>query len=132
MSPPKVLVVDDEPAMRMLIGAVLTGAGIKVADAETGEEGLEKVIEEGDFDLLILDKNLPGMDGLELLRQARERFPRLLAILMTALPTEASKAEAFSLGVYRYISKPFENLDDLADMVKRAIREGQASVAAVG
>ena len=110
--PGRILVIDDEKSARTLLERVLGGAGHTVSLVETGEEGLEK-LQSGTFDLMIIDKNLAGMDGLELLRLARTKFPRMQAILITGFPTEETKQAALQLGVHSYVTKPFGILDIL-------------------
>ena len=77
---------------------------------ESGEAALQALQKEP-FDLLIADKNLPGIDGLEVLRLARPTYPRLQAILVTGFPTPESREEATSLGVAAFVTKPFGILE---------------------
>jgi DNA-binding NtrC family response regulator len=111
-SPGKILVIDDDKSARLLLDRVLTRAGHQVTIVDTAEQGLARLGQER-FELVITDKNLPGMDGLELLRQARAAHPRLQAILITGFPTPETKTSAKDLGVYSYVTKPFGILDIL-------------------
>jgi CheY-like chemotaxis protein len=110
--PGRILVVDDEESARSLLDRVLTGAGHQVISVETGEAGLDVLTRER-VDLIITDKNLPGMDGVEMLRLAREQQPHLRGILITGYPTPESEKEALMLGIHAYVEKPFGILDIL-------------------
>ncbi|MHB8873644.1 MAG: response regulator [Myxococcaceae bacterium] len=104
--PGKVLVIDDDPSARLLLDRVLGRAGHSVVLVDSGEKGLETLATEH-FDLIVTDRNLPGMDGLEVLRLARSKFPAIQAIVITGFPTPESEASARDLGAFAYVSKPF-------------------------
>ena len=116
----RILVIDDDRSARVLLERLLVKAGHQVSLVDTAEEGL-KQLKDAAFDLLITDKNLPGIDGLELVRQARQRNPSLQAILITGFPTEETKSHAEHLGVYSYVTKPF-GVHDIVDMCQAALR----------
>src|SRR5437867_1419068 len=78
--PGRILVIDDEKSARLLLERVLSRAGHEVVLVDTGEAGLERLAKD-EFDLIITDKNLPGIDGLEVLRLARTQHPLLQAIV---------------------------------------------------
>ncbi len=126
----RVLVVDDEPGMRDLLSRVLGDAGHAVSAVETGEEALVLLARE-QFDVLVVDKNLPGIDGLGVLRLVRAHQPALRAIMITAYPSEESDATARALGVLEYIVKPFGVLT-MIDAVDRAIVDGRLGGRAAG
>ena len=109
-NPGRILVVDDERSALVLLDRVLSGAGHQVVLVDNGEAGLLKLSREH-FDLLIVDKNLPGIDGLEVLRLARQQHPTLGAILITGFPTPDTRNVAHSLGVHGYVTKPFGILE---------------------
>lgn len=109
-NPGRILVIDDERSALVLLDRVLSGAGHQVVLVDTGEAGLFKLSREH-FDLLIVDKNLPGIDGLEVLRLARQQHPSLGAILITGFPTPDTRSEATALGVHGYVTKPFGILE---------------------
>ncbi len=111
--PGRVLVIDDERTVRLLVERVLTGAGHQVTLAEDGEAGL-RALAASRFDLLIADKNLPGIDGLEVLRLARTHYPELRAILITAFPSPETEQIARTYGVDSYVTKPFGILELVA------------------
>jgi DNA-binding response OmpR family regulator len=110
--PGRILVIDDDKSARLLLDRVLTRAGHQVVIVDTGEQGLEALARQS-YDLIITDKNLPGIDGLELLRQARSTNPKLQAIIITGFPTPETKTSAKDLGVFSYVTKPFGILDIL-------------------
>jgi DNA-binding response OmpR family regulator len=123
-TPPQVsghiLVIDDDRSARMLLERVLVKAGHTVELADDAEAGLA-ALQARAFDLLITDKNLPGIDGLELLRLARERAPRLQAILITGFPSDETKSSASELGIHSYVTKPF-GVHDIVEVCEAALR----------
>ena len=112
--PGKVLVIDDDKSARLLLERVLTRAGHLVTLVDNGELGLELLAKEP-YDVIITDKNLPGIDGLEVLRLARIQRPLLQAIIITGFPTPETKTSAKDLGVFSYVTKPFGILDILGN-----------------
>ncbi len=126
--PGRILVIDDEKSARLLLERVLTRAGHEVVLVETGEQGLDRLAKEH-FDLIISDKNLPGIDGLEVLRMARAKIPGLQAIIITGFPTPETKTAARETGVFSYVTKPFGILDILGtcDAAIMASRDGVKS-----
>ena len=110
--PGRILVIDDEKSARLLLERVLSRAGHQVVLVETGELGLERLAREP-FDLIITDKNLPGISGLEVLRLARGQNPKLQAVVITGFPTPETKTSARELGAFAYVTKPFGILDIL-------------------
>jgi len=119
-APSSVLVVDDEEAVRQLIASALaTEAGRDVAVAADGPSALS-MLRARAFDLLITDLKMPGMDGLTLIRQARQLRPDLRVVIITGVPSEASAIDAINLGVSGYLPKPFR-LPQILDIVSRAL-----------
>jgi DNA-binding response OmpR family regulator len=117
-----ILVIDDDRSARVLLERVLVKAGHTVQLADDAESGLQ-ALQARAFDLLITDKNLPGIDGLELLRRARERNPQLQAILITGFPSDETKSHATELGIYSYVTKPF-GVHDIVEVCEAALRAG--------
>lgn len=115
----RILVIDDDRSARMLLERVLVRAGHQVQLVDTASEGLA-ALKQGGFDLLITDKNLPDVDGLELLRRAREANPGLQVILMTGFPTAETRMHAEELGVHSYVTKPF-GVHDILGVCEAAI-----------
>lgn len=104
-----VLVVDDEPTVLDVLRLSLELERFKVITAGTAEEGL-KVLESRTVHALVSDIILPGMDGLELLVKAKERFPELPVILMTGYSSKCTPKDAIAAGADGYFAKPFQNL----------------------
>ena len=102
-----ILVADDDDAIRELVRALLEDEGYEVTEATTGQEALD-ALKERTCDLIILDVRMPGMTGLDVLKQLREQQGELPVILMTAHGSPNVAIQASSLGVYGYVSKPFE------------------------
>jgi two-component system chemotaxis response regulator CheY len=104
----KVLVVDDSATMRKIVGLTLSGAGHSYVEAENGLKALE-AMKSADFDFIILDVNMPEMNGIEFLKaQAASDAKKLPVIVLTTQDEEALKAQALSLGAKDFLIKPFQ------------------------
>src|SRR5437879_3896697 len=103
----RVLVVDDESTMRYTVRGILEHLQLEVVEAVDGLDALKK-LEEGDYQLVVTDIQMPGMDGLELLKKIRELpAPQPKVVVMTAHGSERHAADAIKLGAYDYFKKPF-------------------------
>lgn len=102
----KVLVVEDEEAIRKFITINLDRAGYKVLEAPTGEDGLE-IAQKEDIDIVILDVMLPGIDGFEVCKILREKHPDLGIIMLTAKSQDIDKIMGLEYGTDDYMTKPF-------------------------
>ncbi len=104
----KVLLVDDSRTMRNIWKKIISGMdGVEITEAEDGQKGLEAFNANGPFDLILLDWNMPNMDGLTLLKKIRESNKSTAVIMVT---TEAEKTriiEAIKAGANNYVVKPF-------------------------
>ncbi len=109
----KVLVVDDEPVVRSFLVRVLEQAGYTSLAAPNGREALHR-LEETPFDVLLTDIKMDQLDGVQLLAQAKARYPDLAVILLTGHATVQSAIEALRLGAHDYLLKPAKNEDILA------------------
>ncbi len=114
-----ILVVDDERSVRELLEIALTGAGHRVTTADSGAAAL-RLLEDRNFDLVLTDLTMPGIDGMEVLRHATARPGAPLVIVITAFATAETAVEAMRLGAYDYISKPFK-VDEIELVVERAL-----------
>lgn len=114
---PRVLVVDDEPALRLLVGAVLRDAGWHVMEAESAERALELLPDAGP-DAILLDMRMPGMDGLEALGAIRTAIPGVPVVMLTAYGTVGSAVDAMKKGAFDYLTKPADNEELKAVMNK--------------
>jgi two-component system, OmpR family, KDP operon response regulator KdpE len=124
MSGAKILVVDDEPQIRRMMRATLTGSGHQVDEARTGEEALEKFRA---FlpDLVLLDLNMPGMGGLETCRALRSGSD-VPIIILTVRNAEKEKVEALDAGADDYVCKPF-GMQELLARIRAALRRAPSS-----
>src|SRR5262249_10795160 len=113
---PKVLLVDDEEAIRFALSEVMEVAGIEVRTASSAEDALTKI--EG-VDVVVTDFAMPGRNGLELLDDVRALDARIPVIVLTAHGSERIAVEALKRGAYDYIAKPFDN-DEVTYSVQRA------------
>ncbi len=117
----KILVIDDEEVICKGCRLILSDQGHSVESHMKGRAGLG-AIREGQFDVVLLDMKLPDMDGMEILRAAREEKPSLYVIVMTGYSTVQNAVEAMKLGAIDYISKPFSD-DELVLAVARALEK---------
>ncbi len=116
---PLVLVADDEPRITKLVSMALSSEGFRVVTASGSEEALAKA-EDMRPDIILLDIVMPGLDGIEVMRQLRERR-QVPVILLTAKGSTAEKAKGLDLGADDYVAKPFD-LDELAARVRAVLR----------
>ena len=114
----KVLVVDDEPGMRSLLTRVMEKEGYTASACAGGSEALQAFTRE-DWDLVIADIDMPGMDGIELLKNIRKDSPQVPVLMITAYATVETAVEAMKLGAHDYITKPFA-MDELKIVVGKA------------
>jgi len=116
-----ILVADDEVALRNNISEALEEEGYQVQQAPNGDEAL-KLLESADFDVVLTDLRMPGMDGLTVLKHVREVSPQTLVVIMTAFASVDTALEALRLGVQDYILKPVA-LDDVLGKVNRLMEQ---------
>ncbi len=114
-----VLIVDDEKNIRLTLSQALEVLKVKTDTAANGEEALDK-IEGKEFDLILLDLKMPGMDGMEVLRRVSEMRPDIRIIIITAYGTVESAVEAMKLGAADFIQKPFTP-EEIRELVSRVI-----------
>ncbi|MBI5501695.1 MAG: sigma-54-dependent Fis family transcriptional regulator [Deltaproteobacteria bacterium] len=119
MTTVRVLVVDDEPAVRFTLRAILEDAGFEVEEAGDGVEGLERV-RRGGVDLVLSDLRMPRMDGMQLLGELRAMPGAPRAIVITAHGSERHAVEAMKQGALDYFAKPFEG-DEIVRVVRRSV-----------
>jgi CheY-like chemotaxis protein len=126
----RILLVDDEPAVVQLLTVALQGQGWVVDGATTGEQALQLFRTEP-YDLLLVDKNLPDLPGIEVIRQIRAHNSVTRFILITGYASVDSAIESANLGIHAYIEKPFDDVRKLAALVKRAL-DAEATAEAQG
>ena len=110
----KILIVEDEVAIREFEVINLRRVGYETVEAGSGEEALAIYEEQNDFDIALLDISMPGMDGLTLCKELRRRSPSLGIIMLTARTQEMDKISGLMLGADDYITKPFSPTELLA------------------
>ncbi|MEM6528548.1 MAG: response regulator transcription factor, partial [Chloroflexota bacterium] len=113
-----VLVVDDEGAIRYSVSKTLQRVGYRVSEAASGEEALEQIAEQ-EFDVILTDIRMPGIDGVELLRRIKDLVPDASVILMTGYASLGTAIEALRLGAHDYLIKPSSSQD-----IKHSVSEG--------
>jgi DNA-binding response OmpR family regulator len=116
----KIIVIDDEKNIVNIVSDFLRNVGYEVIGALSGEEAIDKIIEDNNIDLILLDIRMPDMDGYEVLREIRE-ISDAPVIFLTALSESYNEAKGLNLGAVDYITKPF-NYTVLLARVKAALR----------
>jgi two-component system KDP operon response regulator KdpE len=118
-----VLIVDDERSIRLSLRTVLTNIGFEIVEAARGEEALA-LVRTAQFDAVLLDINMPGMDGVEVCKSIRKVSPRLPIIMLTVQGGEDRKVDALDSGADDYITKPFQ-LRELTARLRAAVRRNR-------
>jgi two-component system KDP operon response regulator KdpE len=124
----RILVVDDESAIRRALRPPLVELGFQVFEASRGEEALQ-VLRAAVYDAVLLDVNMPGIGGVETLRRIRAFAPRLPVLMLTVRDQEAEKVEALDLGADDYVTKPFSTRELIA-RIRAAVRRVKAPLRA--
>jgi two-component system, response regulator, stage 0 sporulation protein F len=114
-----ILIVDDQPGIRMLLDEVFSKEGFHTISAGNGFEALKKA-EEFKPDLVLLDMKLPGMDGIEILKRLKNRGGGPQVVMMTAYGELDLIEETIDYGAARYFTKPFD-VFEIRDVVKRML-----------
>ena len=120
-SPKHLLLVDDEEALRDVVAERLAERGFEVQQAASGEAALPKLAEFA-FDILLTDLRLPGISGSEVLHSALERYPDIIAIVITGYGTVKDAVDAIKQGASDFISKPFQ-FDELLHVIDSALEQ---------
>mgnify|MGYP001767093496 CR=1 FL=1 len=116
---PRVLIVDDDPEMRALLLDVLKGEGFEAAEAKDGAEAV-LALRARRFDIILMDKNMPGPSGLDLLPGLRRVCPNSPIIMMTAFGDVPSYMEAMEKGAVEFLFKPFR-MEELKVAISKAL-----------
>ncbi len=122
----RVLIVDDESAIRRALRPPLTAMGFEVVEVPRGEKALQ-VLRTENFDCILLDVNMPGIGGLETLRRIRVFAPRLPVLMLTVRDGEDEKVRALEMGADDYVTKPF-GVRELVARMRAAVRRVHAPV----
>ncbi len=124
MNPARVLIVDDEVSIRRALRATLQPLGFEVQEASNGEAALA-LLEDGRFDVVLLDINMPGMGGIRACREMRRQVPGLGILMVTVRESEDDKVQALDAGADDYVTKPF-GVRELGARIRAAIRRSRA------
>ncbi|MBI2761281.1 MAG: response regulator transcription factor [Chloroflexi bacterium] len=125
MSGPRILAVDDEPEILRTLRLILSGHGYDVTTVDSGEAALDQIARHLP-DVILLDLMLPGIDGLEVIRQVRDRSP-VPIIVLSARGEELTKVEALDQGADDYLSKPF-GIKELLARLRVALRHAAGAL----
>lgn len=117
-----ILIVDDEEYTCKLIRKLLGGKGYNVLVARNGQEAIE-TFKEAPADVVLLDQRMPGLSGLEVLETLKSVERHVAVIMMTGYGTVEEAVNAMRLGAFHYITKPFNNLDEVELLIERALKE---------
>lgn len=116
----KILIVDDETNMRLVLSAMLKKDGYDVVTAAHGREALQ-ILQQSNIAVVVTDLKMPDIDGMALLAHISERYPQIPVIMITAHGTVATAVEALKKGAFDYITKPFD-MDDLKHVISKAVK----------
>lgn len=119
----KVLLVDDESAIRRVVCLTLRSSGFEVVESARGEDALT-LLGTTNFDVILLDLNMPGMGGVALCRIIRTRAPRTPVLMLTVRNSEDDKVESLDAGADDYVTKPFQ-VRELVARINAVIRRSQ-------
>src|SRR5450631_172157 len=114
-SSPRILIIDDEAAIRESLETLLTLEGFAITTASDGPSGLD-LLSRNEYDLLLLDLALPGESGIDLLPRIIEMQPALPVIMITAYGTVSNVVDAIRAGAENFVQKPWDNEKLLADI----------------
>jgi FixJ family two-component response regulator len=118
----KILIVDDEPHIRQMMRLTLEATGYEVGEAATGEDGLVRFGDGRDWAAVLLDQKMPGLDGLETLRQMKMRVPEACVVMVTAFASIELAVDAMRLGATDFLRKPMT-----PEMLRGAVAAALAS-----
>lgn len=121
----RILIVDDDGPMRSFLRTVLGEEGYRLEEARNGTEGLA-MLSASDFDLVITDLRMPGISGLELVREGKKSRPEALWVVITAYGSIGNAVEAMRSGASDYLAKPLRDPDELRHVVRRVLREAES------
>jgi two-component system, NtrC family, response regulator AtoC len=116
-----IMIVDDEEIVRTSLTSWLLEDGYEVLSAESGESALEE-LKKRDYDLVLIDLKMPGMDGLQLMKEIKKDLPDLPLIIMTAYATVDTAVKAIKEGAYDYLMKPFDP-EEISITIKKIIKQ---------
>lgn len=122
MKAPFIMLVDDEVAFAETLAKRLTKRGIEALMAFSGEECLETVKNNQNLDVIVLDVKMPGMDGIETLKNIKKDFPLIEVIMLTGHATVESGINGMKLGAFDYLMKPC-NIEEIVPKITEAVQK---------
>ncbi|HHT9138317.1 MAG TPA: response regulator [Candidatus Wunengus sp. YC60] len=120
MTGERILVIDDEEIICTLLKDTLTDAGYQVETVTNGIEGLEKLLKGEPFDILLTDIRMPKKDGMQVLKEAKNRVPDIITIIMTGYPSIETIRESSEYNAFDYITKPLDP-DEVCECIKHSL-----------
>jgi DNA-binding NtrC family response regulator len=120
MRKPRLLLVDDEIPFAENLLKLLSRRGYEVSTVHDGDSAL-RIVQEREFDVVILDQNMPGKDGITVLRELKKKHPNLEVVILTGYGSVDMALKGFELGIYDYTSKPIQ-LADLEAKIRQAFQ----------
>lgn len=124
----RILIVDDEATLRTVLAAILEDAGYAVESSPSGEDALQ-ALKRQPCDALVVDKNLPAMNGIDLGREALARGVARRVVMITGYPSVGSVVEAINAGIAGYLVKPFARVSAVVDEVRRVLQSEPRAIA---
>src|SRR5262249_14499072 len=119
----KILIIDDDPSALEVTDFHLKSEGFEVVTTESGEEGA-RMAEQGQFDLVLTDLQLPDLDGLEIVKRLKESVPYLPIIMISGYGSDTKAREATRKGAFFFVEKPIK-YDDLLLLIEKALEHGR-------
>jgi len=123
--PKRILIVDDDGPMRSFPSNVLGEEGYRLEEARNGTDGLA-MLSASEFDLVVTDLRMPGLSGLDLVREGKKARPEALWVVITAYGSIGNAVEAMRSGASDYLTKPLRDPDELRHVVRRVLREAES------
>jgi CheY-like chemotaxis protein len=120
----KLLIIDDEPHIRLMMRLTLEAAGYQVDEAASGESGLARVGDGSEYAAVLLDQKMPGLDGLQTLKQLKEQVPDVRVVMVTAFGSIELAVDAMKLGATDFLRKPMT-----PETLRRAVSAALATTA---
>ena len=117
----KILLIDDDEWIRDSLSIYFESRGCNLKALETAEEGIE-ALKKQDYDIIVTDYRLPGMDGLEFLKRIQDSHPQAMKILITAYRSEDVVSKAIRIGIHDFIDKPFTT-KTIEDSLSRLLQD---------
>ncbi len=124
----KILVIDDDQSILSIFEYILQEAGYQTETASDGYEALEKVKQHADIDLVFTDVKMPGLSGIDTFKEIQKIRPRMLVVMMTGYSVDELLKEAFELGAYGVIYKPFD-MEEVLSIIEKIFNLPQTATA---